>query len=321
MRAVQLPEHGGPDRFEVIEVDRPDPGPGEVLIAVDAAGLNPVDTYFREGSYSPVSLPFTPGVDVSGQVVECGPDVEAVDVSTEVVGTGIGNAAYQGAMAEYAILPIDRLVERPPGVDPQAAGAAGVVGVTAWRALMDHGRLRLGQSCLVHGGSGGVGHVAVQLARLAGAKIVTTAHPRYHERLQDRFAVDHVLDYRSDELATAITDSIESIDLILDHRLDEYLNLDATVAATGGTIVGIGENRPRAEFDSLSSVRGDDLTYTFMSMFNTPDLREPLGEIMALMATGDLEISIAERYSLGEIAAAHRALESTSYFGKLVLTP
>ncbi|MFB6270899.1 MAG: alcohol dehydrogenase catalytic domain-containing protein, partial [Halobacterium sp.] len=171
MRAVRLAEHGGPDVLHVDDVERPSPGPGEVLLEVAAAGVNPVDTYFREGSYDPVGLPFTPGVDYAGTVVETGPDVEGFEVGDDVYGTGIGNASYQGAYAEYAVVPTDRTVALPDGVDLTEAGAAGVAAVTAWRALVDHGDLDPAEDALIHGGSGGVGHAAVQIAAAVSARV------------------------------------------------------------------------------------------------------------------------------------------------------
>ncbi|MFD1527660.1 quinone oxidoreductase family protein, partial [Halolamina salina] len=135
MRAVRVSEHGGPEVLTVEEIDRPDPDEGELLVEVAAAGVNPVDTYFRDGSYEPVGLPFTPGVDVAGTVVEMDDRVEGFEAGDRVFGVGIGNGEHQGAYAEYATIPTDRVVHLPDGADLQEAGAAGVAACTAWRAL------------------------------------------------------------------------------------------------------------------------------------------------------------------------------------------
>jgi NADPH:quinone reductase-like Zn-dependent oxidoreductase len=173
MRAVRFHDHGGTEKLQVDEIDRHEPATDEVLVAVDGAGVNPVDTYFREGSYEPFTLPMIPGIDVAGEVTEVGDGVEGFSEGDPVFGTGIGSQQY-GGYAEYAAVPTDRLVRLPEGVDTVAAGGAGVAALTAWRALVDHAELQVGDRCLIHGGSGGVGHAAVQVAAAAGAQVITT---------------------------------------------------------------------------------------------------------------------------------------------------
>lgn len=322
MEAVQLTAHGEPDVLTVNEIDRPTPTANEVLVKVGAAGVNPVDTKFRSGEYTPVDLPFTPGVDVAGEVIDQGDACSSFEPGDRVFGTGIGSTSHQGAYAEFATVPEDRLVKIPPSVDTVTAGAAGVVAATAWRALFDHAGLQLGENCLIHGGSGGVGHVGVQLAAAAGATVVTTAAPRFHDRIQESFGASVVLDYDHSMLADAITEAADGgIDVILDHRCDAYLQLDATVAATGARIVGIGEASSNAGFDPLSAVRAKDLSYTFMSLFNSPDLRIPLQAIADRLEAGGLDIAVERTYSLDEAAAAHRDIKNESFCGKLVIVP
>lgn len=321
MRAVRFHEHGGPAVLDVESIDRPEPGPREVLVEVTAAGVNPVDTYFRDGSYTPVDLPFTPGVDVGGTVAAVGSGVDEFEEDDRVFGTGIGNAAHQGSYAEYALVPVDNLVHRPEGVDPVETGAAGVVAGTAWRALIEHAGLEPAESCLVHGGSGGVGHAAVQIAAAAGANVVTTAAPEYHDRLGD-LGADSVLDYARDDLADAVREvSDGGIDVVLDHRLDDYLQFDAEVAATGCRVVGIGENDPQVGFEDDGVARSKDVSYQFMSLFNAPDLRGILRSVATLMARDDLSIHTARSYDLDEAGEAQRAVMEDSFFGKLVVEP
>ncbi|WP_312909334.1 NADPH:quinone reductase [Natronosalvus caseinilyticus] len=321
MRAVRLDTHGGPDVLEVVDADRPDPESDELLLEVAAAGVNPVDTYFRDGSYEPVSLPFTPGVDVSGTVVETGDGVEGFEPGDRVFGTGIGNATAQGSYAEYATIPTDRVVHLPDGVDAIQAGAAGVVAVTAWRALIDHAALDPAEYCLVHGGSGGVGHAAVQIAAAVSARVLTTASPDYHSALAD-LGAETVFDYGRDNLADAVLEASDGgVDAILDHRLDEYLQFDADVAATGARVVGIGENSPDPGFTNDGAARSKDVNYQFMSMFNTPDLRVPLRGVAHLLESDNLSIEIAETYGLEAAGEAQRAVMEDSVFGKLVIVP
>ncbi|ARS88587.1 NADPH:quinone reductase [Natrarchaeobaculum aegyptiacum] len=321
MRAVRLHEHGDADVLQVDEIDRPSPGPEELLLEVAAAGVNPVDTYFRDGSYEPVSLPFTPGVDVSGTVVETGDEVEDFEEGDRVYGTGIGNGGAQGAYAEYATIPTDRVVHLPDDADLVEAGAAGVVAATAWRALIDHADLGPAEYCLVHGGSGGVGHAAVQIATAVSARVITTAAPEYHDRLE-ALGADTVLDYNRDDLAEAVLEASDGgVDVVLDHRLDDYLQFDADVAAQNARVVGIGENSPDPAFTNDGAARSKDVTYTFMILFNAPDLREPLRGIAYLMETGALSIDVARSYDLADAGDAQRDVMNESVFGKLVIEP
>lgn len=320
MRAVRFHNYGDTDVLQVDEIDRPTPAADEVVIAVDGAAVNPVDTYFREGSYEPFTLPMIPGIDAAGEIVAAGDDVTGFTVGDTVMATGIGKNHY-GGYAEYAAIPVDRAVSVPDGVDAVEAGAAGVAAVTPWRALIDHANLQLGDRCLIHGGSGGVGHVAVQLAAAAGAEVLTTASPQYHDELTD-LGADYVFDYHRDDLADAVIEASDGgVDVILDHRMHEYLQFDADVAATGCRVVGIGEKQQAVGFSRSSAVRGTDLQLTLMSMFNTPDLREPLSMVATLIAAGDLEIQIAQRYDLGGAMEAQRAVLADSFLGKLVITP
>ena len=326
MRAVRFHDHGGPDVLQVDEVERPEPATGEVLVEVHAAGVNPVDTYFREGSYEPFTLPMTPGIDLAGEVAAVGEGVDEFAEDDRVYGTGIGRS-HPGSAAEYATVPTEFLVALPDGVDPIEAGAAGVAAATAWRALVDHARLEPGETCLVHGGSGGVGHAAVQVASAAGAHVVTTASPDNHDRLAD-LGADVVLDYSHENLADAVREAAtdragatEGVDVILDHRLDDYLQFDAEVAATGARVVGIGENDPAIGFEHDGVARSKDVSYQFMSIFNTPDLRVGLRRLAYLMAEGELTIDVAREYDLDEAGEAQRAVLEDSFFGKLVLVP
>jgi len=321
MRAVRLVEHGGADVLTVREVPRPDPGADELLVEVAAAGVNPVDTYFREGSYEPVGLPFTPGVDVAGTVRAVGDDVDGFETGGRVFGTGIGNAGHQGAYAEYATVPDDRVVALPDGADLRAAGGAGVVAATAWRALVGFAGLDPAEHCLVHGGSGGVGHAAVQIADTVGARTVTTAAPEYHDELA-ALGADTVLDYAAAALAEEVLAAADGgVDVVLDHRLDDYLQFDAEVAATGARVVGIGENDPAVGFTDDGPARSKDVSYRFMSLFNAPDLREPLAGVAHLMDTGALSVEVARSYDLEGAAEAQQAVMEDSFLGKLIVEP
>lgn len=320
MRAVRYHEHGGPDVLQVDEIERPEPGPEDVLLEVAAAGINPVDTYFREGSYAPAALPMTAGVDAAGTVVEVGDRVEGFEVGDPAFATGLGRDR-EGTYAEYVAVPEDRIAPLPPGVDLVDAGAAGNVAVTAWRALIDHANIEPAEACLIHGGNGGVGHVAVQLAAATGAHVVATAKPRYHDRLAE-LGADAVVDYEREDLADAVREATRGgADVILDHRLHEYLQFDAEVAARNARVIGIGEKEPAVGFERSAAARAIELRLQMMIMFNAPRIANPLARLAYLLDRGDLSIEIARTYDLEGASEAHRDVFEESFFGKLVVVP
>lgn len=318
MRAIRFHEHGDADVLQLDDdVDEPTADAGEVLVRVRAASINPVDTYFREGSYEPGGLPWIPGTDVAGEVAAVGDGVDRFNEGDRVFGTGLGGQR-PGTYAEYTTVPEDRLAHLPDGVDYDAGAAVGVAGVTSWRALVDHAALEPAETVLVHGGSGGVGHVAVQVADAAGARVITTANPDYASDLESMGA-DVVLDYARDDLADAIVDAGRP-DVVLDHRLDDYLDLDATVARTGTRVVGIGNTVPEAGWVNVAAARAKDVQLTLMSMFNTPRMADHLEKLARFMADGDLTPHVARTYDLADAADAQRDVMQDSFLGKLVLT-
>jgi len=318
MRAVRYHEHGGPDVLAIDDVDRPEPRGSEVLVDVAAAAVNPVDTYFRDGSYTPAAMPMIPGSDLAGTVAVTGPEVTAFEPGDRVFGTGMGRDR-QGTYAEFALAPEEYLAELPEGVSFVEGAAIALVGVTAWRALVHHAGLEPAETCFVHGGSGGVGHVAVQLADATGARVLTTARPVYSDRLE-RLGADEVFDYRRDDLADAVVEAGRP-SAILDHRLDDYLQFDAEVAQQGGRVVGIGNTQPAAGFENVPAARGKELTVHLMSMFNTPDFGAVLDRLSMLLRVGDIVPDVAETYSLEDAPDAQRAVMEESFFGKLVIEP
>ena len=318
MRAVRYHEHGGPEVLVVDEVDRPEPRGHEVVVEVRAAAVNPVDTYFRSGEYTPAALPMIPGADLAGLVTETGPAVETLAVGDRVFGTGLGRDR-QGTYAEYAVGPEDSFAVLPAGVSFDEGAAVALVGVTAWRALVHHAGLEPAEPCLIHGGSGGVGHVAVQLADATGAQVLTTARSTFHDRLE-RLGADAVFDYRREDLAEAVADVAEPA-VVLDHRLDEYLQFDADVARRGARVIGIGNTEAAAGFDDVAAARGKELSVVMMSMFNTPSYADVLSRLARLIEAGDIVPDIAETFALEEAAAAQRRVIEGRFFGKLVIEP
>lgn len=320
MRAVRYHGYGGPDVLQVDEVAEPTPDPDEVVLAVAAAAVNPVDTYFRTGAYRAAGLPMTTGCDAAGEVVAVGDEVTAYAEGDLALATGLSRN-HQGACADRVAVPTDRVAHLAAGADVREAGAVGVAGVTAYRALVDDADLDPAEDVLIHGGSGGVGHLAVQVGAATGANVVTTAAPAYHDDVE-ALGADTVLDYDREDLVDAVREATDGgPDVVLDHRLDDYLSFDAEVAAQDARIVGIGENETQAGFENVGLTRSKDLTLRFTSMFNTPSLARVLDRVGKMLAGGDMRVEIAHSYDLDGVAEAHRAVMEESFLGKLVVEP
>ena len=319
MRAVRYHEFGGPEVLQIDEVDRPEPGDNQVLVAVEAASVNPVDTKIRRGLFESLSPPIVPGGDGAGTVAAVGENVTDVAVDDRVFFGGVGQLEI-GSMAEYVALPATKVAHAPESVSFEAAAALPNVGATAWTALLDLADLGPTEYCLIHGGSGGVGHVAVQLADVVGANPLATAGSTAAcERIEQLGAVA-TFDYDSDTLADdvgAATDG-EGVDAVLDHMLGEHLGVDLEVAAQGGRIVTITGEVPAVGGGPL---RNKEVTLRGMSMGNRPERRPILRRLATLTDRGDLTPVVAETYPLDRIADAHRDVINGGYVGKLVLTP
>jgi NADPH2:quinone reductase len=316
MEAVRFHEHGEPDVLGVEETDRPEPGYGEVLVGVEAAAVNPVDTYFRDGSPPRPSLPWIPGCDAAGTVAEVGPGVQEYAVGDPVFATGMSND-LPGTCAEYVAVPADRLAERPAALSAREGAALALVGVTAWQCLVAACSVRPAQTALIHGGSGGVGHVAVQIADVAGASVTATASPTYHDSVTD-LGADTVLDYAREDLADAIVEAGRP-DVIMDHRFDEYATMDRDVAAQGADLAVMGNEASSARIEDVMQWRGNGLTLYNVTMFNTPDIGAVLADLGHLAERGDLAPTIARTYDLSEVGQAHRDVLKASFLGKLVV--
>lgn len=327
MRAVRYHEYGGPEVLQVDQIDRPEPGPGEVLIQVQATSVNPVDFLYREGvldggedgAFGGSSLPSVVGTDLAGIVTTIGSDVTKFEPGDRVFGTGLADNR-QATVAEYAVAPESHLTTLSDGVSFQEAAAAAHVGGTAWRTVIEFGNIEPGDSVLIHGGNGGVGHVAVQLAALSGANVIATVgSDRASERVLSLGASD-VLDYNRSGLAEAIQEAAGGlIDLILDPHTEEYLELDFQVAANGGTISHINGRFPA--IPNANPTRTKELTIQGVAMHNTPDIASVMGRLDVLLADGDIRINVDRTHVFADADKAHRAVADEHIIGKVVLVP
>jgi NADPH:quinone reductase-like Zn-dependent oxidoreductase len=191
--------------------------------------------------------------------------------------------------------------------------------MTAWQAFVEHAEVEPGETVLIHGASGGVGHVAIQLAKTMGSQVVATASEKYHDQLVN-LGADVTFDYHSDDLQEHI-EAAGAPNVILDTRFDQYLQLNAEVAADSARIICIGNATKSAQFDNANIAKGKDLTYQFMSMYNTPDKSAVLARLATLADRGAMTPTIHRRYDLADAADAQRDVLEESFLGKLVLEP
>jgi NADPH:quinone reductase-like Zn-dependent oxidoreductase len=309
MKAVRFHEYGDPGVLRYEDVDQPVPGAGEVRVRVAATSFNGVDGNIRGGFMRgpiPVTLPHTPGIDVSGTVDALGEGVRGVELGDEVV--GFLPMAGVGAAAEYVLAPADILAPAPKKIPLTDAAALPLVGLTAWQALFDHADLASGQRVLINGAGGAVGDYAIQLARNAGAYVIATASPRSREQVRTAGA-DEVVDHTTTEVTEAVT---EPVDVVLNLAPVEPAQLAAlvTLIRPGGVLVNTTVWMP-APADEERRVRGIDL-------FVRSDA-DQLSRLVALVDSGELRVNVAERVPLADLPAVHARANAGELTGKVVV--
>jgi NADPH:quinone reductase-like Zn-dependent oxidoreductase len=298
MQAVVMRQTGDPDVLSLELVERPEPADGQVLIRVRAASVNPIDWKFRRGLV-PKQLPAVLGSDVSGTV-----EVSRAEDFTE--GDDVFGFAASGAYAELATAAAATIAKKPPGVSHEQAAAIPVAGLTAWQALFDRGGLQAGQTALVAGAAGGVGHFAIQFARRAGARVIGTGSSHNRDFVL-ALGADEYLDYTQQDVGTAASD----VDVVFDTVGGETTTSLLPVLRKGGVLVTIAGAPPEDAARELG-VRAELLIMSPSS--------EQLARIAELLACGDVRVEIAETLSLADIRRAHELSESGHTRGKIVLS-
>lgn len=308
MRAISQDVLGGPEVLKEIEVERPAAGPNQVLVRVRAAGVNPTDWKHRETGGFLGQPPFVLGWDVSGVVEAVGIGVATFRPGDEVFGM-LPYPYGHGSHAEYVIAPVRALTHKPSVIDHTQAGALPLVSLTAWQALVENADLQPGQRVLVHAAAGGVGHVAVQVAKARGAYVIGTASAGKHEFLRE-LGVDETIDYRE----TDFVDAVKDVDVVLDTLGGETTVRSLRVLRPGGVVVSIlpvGSDDFHTEAERLG-VRG-------LRMLVDAD-RADMEAIAELVEAGKLRPAIAGTFPLADAAEAHRLGDTGRTTGKLVLT-
>ncbi|MEU3060825.1 NADP-dependent oxidoreductase [Streptomyces subrutilus] len=305
MRAVVVSQWGGPEVLVEREVGRPEPGMGEVLVRVRAAGVNPVDWKTRESggliAWGPVPAV---GWDVSGTVEAVGPGVTLHRVGDEVY--GMPRFPQQaGAYAEYVAAPARHFARKPASLDHVRAAALPLAALTAWQSLVDTAGVTAGQRVLVHAAAGGVGHLAVQIAKARGAYVIGTASAAKHDLLR-ALGADELVDYRT----TAFEDVVSDVDVVLDAVGGDLARRSLKVLKPGGHLVTLPGP------DGLPADAGD---VHAVWLLVEPDLKG-LEEIAALVDRGLLKPLVDTVLPLEQAAKAHEIGELGRTTGKIVLT-
>ncbi|WP_208611542.1 NADP-dependent oxidoreductase [Streptomyces bungoensis] len=307
MRAISQDVLGGPEVLKEVTVERPTPRPNEVLVRVRAAGVNPTDWKHRATGGFLGEPPFVLGWDVSGEVAATGIGVAAFRPGDEVFGM-LPYPFGHGSHAEYVIAPVRALTHKPAAIDHVQAGALPLVSLTAWQALTEHAGLRSGQRVLIHAAAGGVGHVAVQIAKALDAYVIGTASAGKHDFLRE-IGVDEAVDYRS----TDFTQAVRDVDVVLDTLGGETSVRSLEVLRPGGIVVSI---LPVGGQDFLDEA--ERLGVRAVRMLVDAD-RAGMREVARMAEAGQLKATIAGTFPLAEAAKAHELGDTGRTTGKLVL--
>ncbi|HNV42178.1 MAG TPA: NAD(P)H-quinone oxidoreductase [Ornithinibacter sp.] len=325
MKAITIPEFGGPEAMVLSEVPDPEPRAGEVLVRVAAAGVNRADVLQRQGHYAPPpGESDVPGLEVSGTIEALGDGVEGWSVGDEVCALLSG-----GGYAELVRVPAGQLLPVPAGVSLINAAALPEVTCTVWSNVFLTANLQPGETLLVHGGSSGIGTMAIQLGRAIGAVVAVTAGSPEKLAACADLGAEVLVNYREEdfvERVMAATDGAGA-DVVLDNMGAKYLARNVAVLATGGRLVVIGmQGGTRAELDLGVLLRKR------AAVIATSLRARPLGEkativaavrehVWPLIEAGEVRPVVMSRHPLADAAAAHRELEASAHIGKILLTP
>jgi NADPH:quinone reductase-like Zn-dependent oxidoreductase len=305
MRAICLTAFGGPEALKVCEIERPHLKDDQVLVQVHAASVNPVDYKIRAGHYPPVKqdqLPLVPGRDIAGTVVACGAAVTSLEPGDEVYAM---LDAGSGGYAEYVAVQADLCARKPTHLDDTEAAAVPLAGLTAWQGLFDHGHLNGGQRVLIHGGAGGVGHFAIQLAKAREAIVVTTVSAKDKEFVRS-LGADQAIDYRTERFEELVPE----VDLVFDLVGGDTQERSWEVLKEGGALIST-----LAKPSERQAITHHARATSYIAQPNGAEL----SAIRALIDDGKVRPHVERTYPLQDAAAAQQRLEREHIQGKIVL--
>ena len=321
MQAIRMHQTGGPEVFALETLPDPAPAPGEVLIDVEAVGVNFIDCYHRSGLY-PQPLPFTPGVEGAGTVCALGTGVTDWQIGDRVAWAGV-----PGSYAERIVVPTDRLVPIPATLTAEQAAAALLQGLTARVLTTETCPLAPGDSVLIHAGAGGMGRLLIQLARARGARVITTVGHADKIPLARAAGAERVIDRRQEDVLAACQDwtAGKGVRAVFDGIGAATFDTSLAALARRGILVLFGQaSGPVPPVDPARLAAGS-LFLTRPSLFHyiaePTALRAHAAAVFTALAAGELQLLIHQTLPLSEAAAAHQALESGLTAGKLLLIP
>jgi NADPH2:quinone reductase len=322
MKLVRIENYGGPEVLELREAPVPAPGPGQARVKLEAVGLNFIDVYHRTGLY-PNPLPFTPGVEGAGRVDSLGPGVTGLHE-----GDRVAYAGPLGAYAEQALVPADRLVTIPAGVETRSAAAVMLQGMTAQYLCTSTYPLKPGHACLIHAAAGGVGLLLAQMASRRGARVLGTVSTEAKAALAREAGVGEVILYTKQDFLAEVKRATggRGVDVVYDSVGRATFEKSLDCLAPLGMLVLFGQSSGTVPpFDlSLLSAKGS-LFVTRPSLYqyvrDRKSLEERAADVLEGVASGQLRVRIERTYPLAEVAEAHRALEARKTTGKVLLSP
>ena len=322
MKAICVRRTGGPEVLALEDLPDPTPGEGQVLVRVHAAGVNPVDVYIRSAAQgrNPV-LPYVPGLDGAGVVEALGPGATGSAIGDRVYLSGTAPAPLNGTYAERALCAMAHVHPLPAHLTFAHGAAVNVAYATAYRSIVDRARSQPGETVLVHGGSGGVGVAAIQIARAMGMTVLATAGTERGRALVLEQGAHHAFDHRVPDYLAGILAATggRGVDVVIEMIANVNLDKDLGLLARDGRVVVVG-NRGRVEIDARQTM-GRDAAILGMTLMNaTPDDRVRIHAALdAGLANGSLHPVVGREFPLAEAAAAHVAVMEAGAYGKVVL--
>ena len=322
MRAIQIEQTGGPEVLHVGNAPEPKPGPGQALVRIEAAGVNFIDVYFREGRY-PAKLPFIPGQEAAGTVVSVADGVTDVKAGDRVAWCGV-----MGTYAEMAVTPADRLVKVPDGVTSVQAAAVLLQGMTAHYLVHSTYPVKAGDEVLIHAGAGGTGLLLIQMAKALGARVFTTVSTEEKAALARGAGADEVILYTKDDFVTKVKGLTNGRGLPVVYDSVGKTTFEGSLQCLrprGVCALFGGASGAVPPFDLIRLSQLGSLYVTRPTLKDYVASREDLlwraGDVLGWVASGKLKLRMEHTYSLADAAQAHRDLEGRKTTGKLILVP
>lgn len=322
MKAIRIPSIGGAEVLKLDELPIPTPGPGQVLIRVEAIGVNFIEIYFRKGIYK-APLPLTPGSEAAGEIEELGPGVTGFQTGEMVAST-----AVMGSYAEYALVPASQLVRVPALLAPEKAAAAMLQGMTAHYLAFSTHTIQAGETVLIHAGAGGVGLLLTQLAARLGARVLTTVSTAEKAELSREAGASEAILYTEQDFEVEVKRLTggRGVDVVYDSVGKTTFEKSLNCLRPRGLLALFGASSgPVPPFDLIQLNSKGSLYVTRPTLWHYISTRQELewrsGEILGWVASGELKLRTEHIYPLEQAAAAHMALESRTTTGKIMLEP